>query len=107
MSDDRLVDQAKAGIASGVETAKNLAGKVQTAGSAIRDAAVETGNRASDAAAKAYQQGAQAAEIVSRTTAEQPWTALLVAVAIGYGIAYLIHGHWPTTASPAPQPGNR
>ncbi|MGH7047555.1 MAG: hypothetical protein ACREE2_14330 [Stellaceae bacterium] len=92
MSDDQLMDQVKAGLASGVETARDLAGKAQTAGSTIRDAAVKTGNRASDAAAKAYQQGAQAADVVSRTTAEQPLTALLVAVAIGYGIAYLIHG---------------
>jgi len=29
---------------------------------------------------------------VSRTTADQPLTALLIAGAIGYVVAYLIHG---------------
>jgi ElaB/YqjD/DUF883 family membrane-anchored ribosome-binding protein len=79
-------------MASGVETAKDLAGKaqdaVEQAGGTIRDAAVEMGNRASDAAAKAYQ---QTTDYVSRSTVEQPWTALLIAGAIGYAAAYLIH----------------
>jgi ElaB/YqjD/DUF883 family membrane-anchored ribosome-binding protein len=83
-------------MASGVETAKDLAGKAQTAvtqaGSTISDAAVETGNRASDAAAKAYQ---QTTDYVSRSTMEQPLTALLIAGAIGSAVGYaaacLIH----------------
>ncbi len=52
---------------------------------------METGKQVSDAAAKTYAQGAQAAEYVSRDTAEQPLLALLVAAAVGYGIAYMIH----------------
>jgi hypothetical protein len=52
---------------------------------------VETGKQVSDAAAKTYAQGAQAAEYLSRNTVEQPLLALLVAGAIGYGIAYMIH----------------
>lgn len=101
MSDNRMGDQTsnattlKEGIASGAQTVSDLAGKAQTAaaqaGSTIRDAATETGRQASDAAAKAYQQGAQAADYVSRSTAEQPLMALLVAAAIGYALAYLIH----------------
>jgi ElaB/YqjD/DUF883 family membrane-anchored ribosome-binding protein len=85
----------KAGITNVVENASDLAGKAQTAavqaGSSIRDAAIETSKQVSDAAAKTYAQGSQAAEYVSRQTADQPLLALLVAGAIGYGIAYMIH----------------
>lgn len=94
MSDNWSGDWApelQEGMASGVETAKDLAEQAQTAatrvGNTIRDAAVETGSRAGDAAAKAYK---QTADYVSRSTVEQPLTALLVAGAIGYAAAYLI-----------------
>jgi ElaB/YqjD/DUF883 family membrane-anchored ribosome-binding protein len=95
MSDNRSGDQTRAwqeGVGIGAETAKGFAEKAQTAamqvGGTLRDAAVETGSRAGDAAAKAYQ---QTADYVSRNTAEQPWTALLIAGAVGYATAYLIH----------------
>jgi hypothetical protein len=88
-------DILKVGITEALETASDLAGKAQTsavqAGSTIRDAAIETGKQVTDAAAKTYAQGSQAAEFVSRQTAEQPLLALLVAGAIGYLIAYMIH----------------
>ena len=93
MSDNRSGDQD--GIDSGLEAAKDLAGRAQTAAtrasSAIRDAAITAGNQAGEAASKAYQQGSQAADYVSRNTAEQPFLALLIAAAVGYGIAYTIH----------------
>jgi ElaB/YqjD/DUF883 family membrane-anchored ribosome-binding protein len=77
-------------------TARDLAGRAQTAaaeaGSTIRDAASETGKQARDAAGKVYQQGTQAADQVSRSVAEQPWTAFLIVGAIGYALAYMIHG---------------
>ncbi|MFZ3235527.1 MAG: hypothetical protein WA417_07135 [Stellaceae bacterium] len=83
-------------MASAMETGSDLAGKAQTAaaqaGGTLRDAAVETSKQVSDAASKTYAQGAQAAEYVSRNTAEQPWVALMLAAAVGYGIAYMIHG---------------
>jgi hypothetical protein len=113
MDDNRIGDQVgkvgdalKDGAANVLEIGSDLAGKAQeasaaagstirdaavAAGSTIRDAAVETGKQVSDAAAKTYAQGTQAAEYVSRNTAEQPLFALLVAAAIGYGIAYMIH----------------
>jgi hypothetical protein len=102
MSDNRSGDQAsnvralQDGIGSGIEAAKDLAGSAQTAAtkasSAIRDAAITAGNQAGEAASTAYQQGSQAADYVSRNTAEQPFLALLIAGAVGYGIAYMIHG---------------
>lgn len=41
--------------------------------------------------AEAYQQGTQAADYLSHRTTAQPLLALLLAGAIGYGIAYLVH----------------
>lgn len=99
MSDNRSGDQAsnvRALQDGGIEAAKDLAGSAQTAAtkasSVIRDAAITAGNQAREAASTAYQQGSQAADYVSRNTAEQPFLALLIAAAVGYGIAYMIHG---------------
>jgi ElaB/YqjD/DUF883 family membrane-anchored ribosome-binding protein len=96
---DRVGDAADSlnrGMASAVESGSDLAGKAQSAaaqaGSTIRDAAAETSKQVSDAASKAYAQGTQAADYVSRNTVEQPWVALMLAAAVGYGIAYMIHG---------------
>ena len=78
-----------------METITDLAGKAQTAavdtGGTIRDAAMETAKQVGDAATKTYRRGVRAGEYVSQNTAEQPLLALLVAGAIGYGIAYMIH----------------
>ena len=96
------IDQAKpvfrdlresAGVA--VDKAADLAQKASNAGfqavDAVQGAARDVANQASQAAATVYQQGARAGGSVSRFATEQPLTALLVAAAIGYGAAYLIH----------------
>jgi ElaB/YqjD/DUF883 family membrane-anchored ribosome-binding protein len=96
------IDQAKpvlrdlresAGVA--MDKAADLAQKASNAGvqavDAVQGAARDVANQASQAASAVYQQGARAGGTVSRYAAEQPLTALLVAAAIGYGIAYLIH----------------
>ena len=57
------------------------------AGEVIKSAA----NQAGDAASSLYRQGADAGGQVRRYAAEQPITALLIAAALGYGLAYLIH----------------
>jgi ElaB/YqjD/DUF883 family membrane-anchored ribosome-binding protein len=101
MAQDKI-DQAKpvlrdlreaAGAA--VDKATDLAHKASTAGAqavdAIQGAARDVGNQASRTASVVYEQGARASGSVSRYTTEQPLTALLIAAAIGYGIAYLIH----------------
>jgi ElaB/YqjD/DUF883 family membrane-anchored ribosome-binding protein len=78
-----------------VDKAADLARKVSTAGvqavDAIQGAARDVGNQVGQAATTVYQQGAQVGGSVSRYAAEQPVTALLIAGAIGYGLAYLIH----------------
>lgn len=96
MDDDKEIgEQVKRGIASAIETGSDVAGKAQTAsvdaGDKIRDAAIETSKQVGDVATKTYKQGAQAAEYLSRNTAQQPLLALLVAGAVGYAIAYMIH----------------
>jgi ElaB/YqjD/DUF883 family membrane-anchored ribosome-binding protein len=63
------------------------------AGDVVKGVARETGNRAGQAATALYQQGANAQGYVNRYVAEQPVTALLLAAAVGYGLAYLIHRH--------------
>jgi len=39
-----------------------------------------------------YGQGARAGEYVTRNVHQYPATALLIAAAVGYGAAYLLHG---------------
>ncbi|HMD63428.1 MAG TPA: hypothetical protein VKF83_05570 [Stellaceae bacterium] len=64
---------------------------VAQAGEVIQGAAREAGNQATQAANNLYQQGSRAGDYITRYAAEQPLAALLVAGAIGYGLAYLIH----------------
>lgn len=89
--------QAKAGEVIGQAT--DLARKasdtglqaVTQASDTVQGAARQVGNQASQAATKVYEQGAWAGGAITRYTVEQPLTALLIAAALGYGIAYLIH----------------
>ena len=89
--------QASAGAA--IDKAAGLARDASSAGiqavsqasDAIQGTAREVGSKVEQAATTAYQQGARAGGYVSRYAAEQPLTALLIAGAIGYGLAYLIH----------------
>jgi ElaB/YqjD/DUF883 family membrane-anchored ribosome-binding protein len=74
-----------------VDRASDLARKasapVVQAVDAIQGAARDVGQ----AANSVYQQGARAGGSVSQYTTEQPLTALVIAGALGYGLAYLIH----------------
>jgi hypothetical protein len=104
MADNRTGEQvskigndAKSGIETAVGTITDLTGKAQTAateaGATARDAAIETAKQVGEAATTTSRQGVRAGEFVSQNTAEQPLLALLIAGAIGYGIAYMIHAH--------------
>ena len=89
--------QASAGAAidraAGVARDASSAGiqAVTQASDTIQGVAREVGNKVDQAATTMYQQGARAGGYVSRYAEEQPLTALLIAGAIGYGLAYLIH----------------
>ena len=91
----KVGDDAKNGIDTVKGTITDVAEKAQTAageaGGTVRDAAIETAKQVGDAA-KTYRQGQRASEYVSQNTAAQPLPALLIAGAIGYGIAYMTHG---------------
>ena len=87
-SAETAIDKA-AGLARDASSAGIQA--VTQASDAIQGAAREVGNKVEQAATTAYQQGARAGGYVSRYAAEQPLAALLIAGAIGYGLAYLIH----------------
>jgi hypothetical protein len=102
MDDNRTGEQvskvgnnAKSGIETAVGTITDVAEKAQTAAveasGTMRDAALETAKQVGDAATKTYRQGVRAGEYVSQSTAEQPLLALLVAGAIGFGIAYMVY----------------
>jgi|SRR6266404_4799682 len=75
-------EQARAAAADAGATAQDLArrGREQVAA-------------ASDAL---YQQSMRAGEYLTENVNEYPLTALLIAGAIGYGIAFLIHARWQT-----------
>ena len=89
--------QARAGETMGQATDMALKASsaslqaVTQASDAVQGAARQVGSQASQAASKVYDQGAWAGGHITRFTAEQPLTALLIAAAIGYGIAYLVH----------------
>jgi len=89
--------QASAGAA--IDKAAGLARDASSAGiqavaqasDAIQGAAREVGKQVDQAVTSVYRQSARAGGYVSRYAAEQPLAALLIAGAIGYGLAYLIH----------------
>jgi ElaB/YqjD/DUF883 family membrane-anchored ribosome-binding protein len=91
---DNVVDALTTGIATAAGTIRDLAGQAKSAaleaGNTVQDTSIKASKQIGDAATKVYRQSVQAREAISRNTAEQPLLALLIAGAIGYGIAYLI-----------------
>ena len=97
---DQVGEQARSAAASASASAQELARQV---GEQARSAAASTSATAQDLARRAreqssaatdklYQQGARAGEYMTRNVHEYPVAALLIAAAIGYGMAYLVHG---------------
>ena len=74
----RAGEQARSATAGGTEAARNIANRAR--------------EQVAPAAQAVYDQGARAGEYVTRNVHEYPATALLLAAAVGYGLAYLIHG---------------
>ena len=75
---NRAAEQARSAVAQAGETAQDLANRAR--------------EQAAPAAQAVYDQGARAGEYVTRNVHQYPTTALLIAAAVGYGLAYLIHG---------------
>jgi hypothetical protein len=62
-----------------------------SAGTAAQDLARRTRDQAGGAL---YEQGSRASEYLTRNVNEYPLAALLIAGAVGYGMAYLMHSSW-------------
>jgi ElaB/YqjD/DUF883 family membrane-anchored ribosome-binding protein len=90
-----LAPGTQANVQSMIEKGSAVARDLSAAGTRMAGQASEViktaANQAGDAASALYRQGADAGGQVNRYVAEQPMTALLIAAALGYGLAYLIH----------------
>ena len=86
-----LQESAAAAVDKTADLARKVSGPAVQAADTIQGIARDVGNQVGQAAGTVYEQGARAGGSVSRYTAEQPLTALVIAGAIGYGLAYLIH----------------
>ena len=94
-----MFENAKTSAGDAIESATSTARDVSTAGTqaaakaseVIQGVTREVGNQAGQAATALYQQGSTAGGYVGRYAAEQPLTALILAAAGGYALAYLIH----------------
>lgn len=76
-----------AGASSVLDEAKTAVGD---AGAFIKDAARQAGSQATEIGEQAYAKGERGADSVARWVEQQPFTALLVAGAIGVAIGYLL-----------------
>ena len=77
-------EQARATAAEASATAQDLARRARDQAAAASDAL--------------YQHGMRAGEYLTENVNEYPLTALLIAGAIGYGLAFLIHAQWQRQA---------
>ena len=79
-------------------TASNLGEQagfaIGEAGATAQELAQRVREQASMATDALYRQGTRAGEYLTRNVNEYPLVALLIAGAIGYGLAYLIHTRW-------------
>jgi ElaB/YqjD/DUF883 family membrane-anchored ribosome-binding protein len=79
--------QAKKVIA---DTAQRVKGAALDAGDRAQTFAREAGRQATAAAETLYGQGNEMRDVIERAVVENPWPALLIAGAIGYGMACLV-----------------
>jgi ElaB/YqjD/DUF883 family membrane-anchored ribosome-binding protein len=88
-------DQASGLIGDAAEVARDIAGRgrdaVQSAGERVQSVAGELATQAGVAAETLYGRSTEARDYVERAVAANPFPALLIAGAIGYGIACLAH----------------
>jgi uncharacterized protein YjbJ (UPF0337 family) len=63
----------------------------ENAASAVQDAAQKAGAQASDFGERLYDESRRAGQSIGRSIEEQPLAAVLVAAALGYAVAYLMH----------------
>lgn len=87
------LDRASETAAAASDTVKSVAGQARSAGieagAQIRQAAQQAGTQGAQAFRQVSQRSSEAQRYVSERTAAYPLTALLIAAAIGYGVARL------------------
>ena len=82
---DTASDQAK-------DMAQRAAHTARETGEAAWDVAQRAQAQAREVASEAYAQGERTARALARRVEEQPLVALMIAGAVGYAMAYLVHG---------------
>ncbi|MBV8889427.1 MAG: hypothetical protein JO305_07135 [Alphaproteobacteria bacterium] len=82
-----LGQQARSAMSDAAGAAQDIARRARDQASAAAGNLYEQGSRA------LYEQGSRAGGYLSRNVEENPLAALLIAGAVGYGLAYLIHRH--------------
>jgi hypothetical protein len=71
----------------GMDVARNVGEQARTVAATAQDVARRAGEQT-------YEGGQRAGEYLTRNVNEYPLAALMVAGAIGYGVAYLVHSNW-------------
>ena len=85
------MEQARSMVSNVGEQARSA---VADAGSTAQDLARRAREQAAAAGDALYQGGTSVGAYVGRNVNEYPFAALLVAGAVGYGLAYLLHTQW-------------
>jgi ElaB/YqjD/DUF883 family membrane-anchored ribosome-binding protein len=92
---NNLIDSGKARIDEWQKTANSAIDQAKTTAhdlsSRVQDTARQVQDKARATTDVLYEQGSQARDYMIRNMEERPLMALLVAGAVGYGLAYLIH----------------
>lgn len=90
-----VIGKAKDAGATMADAASSFVKQATTTGakaaSALQDAAKKASSDANEIGGRVYEDARRASQSLARSVEEQPLAALLVAAAIGYGIAYLVH----------------
>ena len=72
------------------ETVERVEGAAAEAGEKAQGVAREAGRQAAAAAQTLYGQGDAVRDVVERAVVGNPWSAILIAGALGYGLACLV-----------------
>jgi hypothetical protein len=92
----KLGDKAAAAVEAAAEQAKEMAQRAASVAQETVRTASETGAAAWEVAqkagAQAYARGERGARELAERVERRPLAALLIAGALGYAVAYLIHG---------------
>jgi len=88
------LDRAGETVASAGETAKAVADRTRSAGveagARIKDTVQKAGDKGAQALRDFSERGSAAGRYLSETTAAHPLVALLIAAAVGYGLARIV-----------------